>query len=322
MLRMSSCYKNSLEKLTILVNSCDAYEDLWMPFFTMFEKNGSDLTKLKIILNTETKAFKFSKLNVLCLQLYSKEESVEWGKRLRKTLESIKTDYVFCLLDDFFLRRKMDKKDIQIIERCIEILDSDTNVGAINLIPMDGVEKESEKYEGFCLAPKGTEYRCNAQACIWRKNVLYNSVLDDESPWIWEIYGNYRNNIIMDSDIYFLKNGVREPYDYGYINYNETEEDGSYVLASPVMRGKWYLPLVKKLFEENDINMDYNHRGVYRNSIKTVIKRNKILDRLIVLPYRMLRNILSPLKNTKGSDDIEKRMIQKYVEPYKNRQHF
>ena len=45
-------------RVTLLVNSCDAYADLWQPFFTLLKRYFVPLPA-EILLNTETKDFAF-----------------------------------------------------------------------------------------------------------------------------------------------------------------------------------------------------------------------------------------------------------------------
>ena len=47
---------NWQSRVTLLVNSCDAYADLWQPFFTLLKRYFVPLPD-EILLNTETKAY-------------------------------------------------------------------------------------------------------------------------------------------------------------------------------------------------------------------------------------------------------------------------
>ena len=42
-------------RMTMLVNSCDAYEDLWQPFFTLLKRYFAPLD-MRILLNTDRKS--------------------------------------------------------------------------------------------------------------------------------------------------------------------------------------------------------------------------------------------------------------------------
>ena len=45
-----------MTNLTIIVNTCDKYEDAWNPFFRLMEINWPESENYKIILNTENKS--------------------------------------------------------------------------------------------------------------------------------------------------------------------------------------------------------------------------------------------------------------------------
>ena len=51
-----------MDKIALLVNSCDKYEDLWAPFFTLLKKYWNP--EYPIVLNTESKDFNFEGLNI------------------------------------------------------------------------------------------------------------------------------------------------------------------------------------------------------------------------------------------------------------------
>ena len=56
-------YEKIKENVTILVNSCDNYDDLWLPFFTLLKKYWVPLN-VRVILNTETKKFSLDGMSI------------------------------------------------------------------------------------------------------------------------------------------------------------------------------------------------------------------------------------------------------------------
>jgi hypothetical protein len=68
---------NKKEDLTILVNSCDAYEDLWYPFFELFRINWPNC-KYDIVLNTETKSYTHPKAGLPEIVTYN-PRTTKWG---------------------------------------------------------------------------------------------------------------------------------------------------------------------------------------------------------------------------------------------------
>ena len=310
--------KDLEKKLTILMCTCDKYKDLWDPFFILFNKFGGALRKLPIVINTESEKYKFNNLNIVCPNDYKNPEEVAWGKCLKSTIERISTDYILFLLDDFFVKRTVTNEDFNKIIDCVRYMEEDASIGGMSLVPLY-IKDNGKEFHDFYLVNPGTPYRFNAQACVWRKETLYNSIIDIENPWEWEVYGNIRNDVLIKEKIYVLKDGEREPICYGYSDYGQRGEDGIYAPKFGVMRGKWYLPSVKKLFEENGIHVDYSVRGIYKEGFKRKVKRNKLLRNLVVYPYRKIRNILNPdlvkLMEEKNKKERELNM-ERLVLPY------
>lgn len=93
-------------RMTMLVNSCDAYEDLWQPFFTLLKRYFAPLD-MRILLNTESKDFHFEGLNIECVH----SSAATYGERMTDALRRVKTEYTLLMLDDFFLREpvRMDR---------------------------------------------------------------------------------------------------------------------------------------------------------------------------------------------------------------------
>lgn len=300
--------KNNLNKLTILVNSCDAYSDLWEPFFKLFKKFGGELTSYPIVLNTESKQFSYEGLNISCPNKFN--TSIEWGRRLRATLKSIDTEYVLFLMDDFFLQSPVE---IKTIYQCIDWLNENKDVDCFNFISIEGAQEESKKFKNFCYMPPAMEYRFNAQSAIWRVNTLYNSILDIENPWEWEVYGNKRNSVIhKNSNLYAIKYPLKSPYNYNFIMYKISTKD-KILVHSAVMKGKWDLSCIDQCFKENDINIDYSIRGLYAPSN---FQKSSFLKRA----FRYIkRHILSNehKKTKKENDEKQYRLVDSPIEEFK-----
>ncbi len=302
--------ENKLQNLTILLSSCDKYEDLWEPFFKLFKKYGGELASCPIVLNTESKQYSYEGLNITCPNNYT--ENIEWGRRLRQTLETINTDYVLFVLDDFFLQKPAD---CDTISQCIKWLDENKNVGAFNLTPIEPANKEHEIFKNFCYMPVKMNYRFNAQVCIWRKNVLYDSILDIESPWDWEVYGNQRNQYIFKHcELYALKYNAPAPYDYNFVIYEQSTPK-NIVVHSAIMRGKWDLSCIETCFKENDINIDYSIRGLYKpetnkpnNKIKEfILKLTKPIRKIFFKSEKYKTLVYLPIKEYKAKIKLNKK---------------
>ena len=87
--------------LSVVVMSCDAYEDIHRSFYTKRKIWGNCPYETYLI--TETKDSEYAK---------TIKTQGEWTARLRQALEKIDTEYVLFMLDDFFIREYVDQERI------------------------------------------------------------------------------------------------------------------------------------------------------------------------------------------------------------------
>lgn len=242
-------------EISILVNSCDSYEDLWFPFFKLFRYYWPNCPH-QLILNTETKTYIHPGLNIKCMSLYchaNKAESIAYGQRLRDHLKHIDTKYVIMLLDDFFLHDYVDEVKI---DKCKQWMDMNPNIAVFNFEEVrDDLNDPSLEYPGFELRPPIGEYKLNLQAALWRKDTLLKYIKSHESPWEMETFGNCRTYQCKDL-FYSIMHNEPRPFNYGFI----------YAGIWNVYRGKWVKETVIDLFHHHNINIDYNRRGIYSAS--------------------------------------------------------
>lgn len=145
---------------TILVCSCDSYEDCWEPFFELFRKYWPDCP-YDIVLNTESKAFRMDGLDIACHQFYKAGESVPYGERLLRHLEEIDTPTIMIMMDDFFIRRNVSTEKIQY---CINELKKNPDIAVFSFDSVkDDMNRDDGKYNDFMLRPKNGEYKMNLQ---------------------------------------------------------------------------------------------------------------------------------------------------------------
>ena len=55
------------DNYAILINTTDSFDDCWEPFFKLFKKHWPEFNG-KIYLNTETKEFKYSGINIISIK--------------------------------------------------------------------------------------------------------------------------------------------------------------------------------------------------------------------------------------------------------------
>ena len=239
------------EKLTILVCSCDKYEDLWNPFFTLLKKYCS-LHNVRILLNTESLCFSFDNLHVECIHSPGEKR---YGQRMLNALAQVKTEYMLLLMDDFFLREPVD---LNMIDQIIEWMESDRKIACFNFEATKAYSDwECDVYPGFRRLPPGNKFTLNMQAAIWRTSCLQKYWRPDVSPWEWEAYCNVLTIKHPGDKFYCAKDRSDR-----YINY------GHYQIGDlwGVVKGKWIIEDVQPLFEREGIEIDFSKRGNYIES--------------------------------------------------------
>lgn len=238
---MKTAWQN---RVTLLVNTCDAYSDLWNPFFTLLKRYFVPL-EMKILLNTESKTYAFDGLNIQTVH----SAAPSYGARMRAALEQIRTEYVFLMLDDFFVRQpvRLDR-----MEQIVSWMDQDPDIVYFNsdMTPA-AIDMELDRYPGFRRLPGGSRYTLNLQAAVWRTKKLKKYWRYDVSPWEWEERCNVLTARAGREKFYCLHTEQGRFIDYGY-------HPGEWM---GVCHGKWVEKDVVPLFRKEHIEVDFHTRG-------------------------------------------------------------
>lgn len=292
--------------ITILVNSCDSYEDTWYPFFKLFNTYWSEC-KYEIILNTESKKYEFPNMKIKSFQFYKQGEKINYGERMLKHIEYINTDYILVLIDDFFFNDNINAMEI---EKCKDWMKENSNIAAFYFSPINDKNNiKSDKYIGYEKRPNVGEYKVNFQAALWRKSDFKKLWKKHETPWTFEQYGTFRT--FFDNKEYY----VRSKETHNPINYG-----AKYGEAWNIVAGLWCVDSVNDNFIKNDIIIDYEKRGILKCEIKDLPRDNKkktIIDEILKIRsigikwyiksyyYRVFRKIRKVLGRKVESDYYE-----------------
>lgn len=234
-------------KISIIVNSCDAYDDVWKPFFLALSENWQDL-KYPILLNTENKSFTHNGLSIRTLfgDRGVKKSYNSWGERLLEHLKSIKTDYVLMLFDDYLVEHKVDNKKIEL---CKEWMDNNKNIAAFYLIHKPFIKKTADaNFHGFSQVLPRSDYLMSSAPALWNRKHLISLVGKKDTPWAWEFFGTaraYRKKITF----FGITHKKDEIYKYPYY------------CGGAIHRGKWVKEVIDPVIEKYSLDLDCNIRG-------------------------------------------------------------
>ncbi len=183
------------ENITLLVSSCDKYEDAWYPYFELIKKYWPTHPE-NIALITETKQYKTDGLNI---KTYNYPKSYTWSERLYRTLEQIDTKYIIFSLEDFFL---LDYVKQDRLDECVSWMEENPDIAVCRLFSCDDSRLlQTDEYKEFYIADKNIGFRLETQAAIWNKETLMSFIDLSENPWQFEKLGTQR---IKDTEKLFL----------------------------------------------------------------------------------------------------------------------
>lgn len=230
------------ENCSIIINSCDAYSDVWKPLFSCLKEYWKDCP-YQIYLNTEKKSFYFDNMKITSLNILNKK-NIEWGERLLDCLSRIKTEYVIMLFDDFCLEKKVNQKEI---DNCLKCMEKNVNIDAFYLVHIFP-ELINEKLSSYVEVPLGKNYRLNSAPCIWRKESLMKYTGKIDTAWAWEYFGTFRMDKYKNSKL-FMVNNLPDIYPYNYS------------IGGAIHRGKWVKEVIEPINQKYQLNIDFTKRG-------------------------------------------------------------
>ena len=150
-------------KISLIIASCHAYEDVLEKLISQLEKNSFfDLGFDKVILATDkiNKSKKYSSLWIDDVVVGS-----DWGERVRKAFHSTITEQSLLILDDYFLTKKIDKHSFY------DALTLSKKFDCLYLTAvLQSSIKNNKNHKLFEELEESTLYKVNTTVGIWRKN--------------------------------------------------------------------------------------------------------------------------------------------------------
>lgn len=250
---------------SILINTCDKFEDCWNPFFKLWSIYWPDCHG-KVYLNTEHKDFMYLGLKINSLKVCKKNDvsnyqKVKWSQCLRWALDEIDTELILYMQEDYFLKDSV-KNDI--VEKYVELMCNNPEIKCIHLTDQAVRAKSKSKYENLDTVEYKQRYRVSCQAALWRKSELRELIREYEDAWEFEEFGSMRS-AIMKGDYYVVKSN--------YVKLNQFEII-PYIFTG-IIQGRWYEETVP-LFQKHGIFVDFSKRGFVNNApAKPFTKRLK-----------------------------------------------
>lgn len=250
-----------MNDVTLLVTSCDKYEDAWHPFFELLFLYGRGFP-YPIVLNTETKQYHDCHFDVRVINTKGKRT---WSERLKNVLDQINTEFVFLVLEDYFLKAEFG---FERFEKVLAYLRAHKDVGVVDIGPRWASNEEEVKKntlsndidDGFYVREKD-EWNITLVPTVWRKEFLTNLLRDHEDAWAFEYYSGIRAKKTNMKVVRFV---TRMPTIYEY--------DYQVWTGMGITCGQW-LPKNVEFFEQHGITVDFSRLGILNVSSSDEIRR-------------------------------------------------
>jgi hypothetical protein len=234
--------------VTIVVNSCDAYKDVWPLFFLALKEYWPDCP-WKIVLNVE-KTTSVIYEGVKC-HSFNNTNVKSWGERFKSTLSSLNTDYVVMLYDDFILEAPVDLCKVM---ELLEFMENDESIGCIYLTNLELSSVEFPRLEGFNKVNKYADYRLNSAAALWKREELLRNLENTDNPWAWEVFGSYRS-FKYQSVFLCPEDSIQDVIKYAHSK------------GGAIYRGKWVRDVVESKANKYALDIDFDERGYADNDV-------------------------------------------------------
>lgn len=185
--------ENSQVNIPILVVSCDAYQDVWHPFFYYFFKNWRDCPYPVYLVSNKLK-YPDSRVSPLLVG-----SDVDYSSNLIKALHQIPDEWLIFWIDD---RPPAIPVDTARLAKLI-LLAQEKDAGCLKLIPCNPLSLTDEK-DAIGEIPKNSQYLVSMTIALWKKSTLLKVLQPGESAWDIEKRGGVQRSRELEDKFYAL----------------------------------------------------------------------------------------------------------------------
>lgn len=167
-------------KVALLILSCDKFSDLWEGHIKLLDKNWPDRNMETYIVTDKETEITFPGINII-----SAGSDSEWSQRLYYALDLITTEYVFVVLDDYYL---VDKVSNGVIESLLTAMDSnDLDYIRLYKRPKRGSLGPVPGCEMLNKIDTNVTYTVNLYAGLWKRDFLKSAARAPVNAWKFEV---------------------------------------------------------------------------------------------------------------------------------------
>ncbi|MBN1679715.1 MAG: hypothetical protein JW966_05450 [Anaerolineae bacterium] len=223
-----------MSQLAVFVMSCDAYADLWSPFFSLFFKYWPACPYPVYLLANH---LDYSDERVTTIKV---GDDINWAHTFSRGLQAVPEPYVLLLLEDYLFEAPVDSARIEALFDYMR----EKNAAYLRLRPSPPPDMACPDNDDVGEISKGAAYRLTTQAGLWDRQILLSLVKEGETPWQFEIEGSRRTDEL-DRPFLSIRKGISWPIKYYWY--------------TAVFRGAWCRDAVRMCKREG-IDVDLSSR--------------------------------------------------------------
>ena len=172
--------------VALLVVSCDAYQDLWHPFFHCFFKHWPDCP-FPIYLGSNATTYQDPRVRSILVG-----PDVDYTSNLIAMLNHIPQQWVFYWIEDWVLSAPVDTARLV---NWIQMAQSQ-HAAYLRPIAIHPLAFTRDKTQEIGEIPKGARYRISMNIAVWNKPVFLRLLLPGETAWDIERKGSRRSDAL------------------------------------------------------------------------------------------------------------------------------
>jgi hypothetical protein len=195
-------------KIAIILNSCDAYSDIWEVFFIQLKRNFPLIFSMNVYINSESKNHMDSELNIINIH---PPKEMSWSNRLKYCVSRIHEEFVISIPEECILESEVD---VVKFEQAVRLLENNINCAVVQLVKIPGV-KIGSKLGPYIERKYNYRNLISQQASIWKTSKYFEYIRSNETPWEFEILSSARGPI-RDDKFYCIADDEIEVFNYNY----------------------------------------------------------------------------------------------------------
>lgn len=251
------------ENIVMVVNSCDAYQDVLPMFFCALDEYWPSRS-FNVVINSESNLDKIKEKNT-SLHTVDNKNNYKWGSRFLETLDDIQTEYIIMVYDDYILESTVN---VEQLNNIVGFMDENPNTAAVYLNNICMESLVDDYNSSLCLVKDKVDFRLNSAPAVWRRKDLMQYTGINDNPWAWEVFGSYRT--FGDGKSFYAPCSEKyNIYDY------------SFKKGGAIYRGKWVSNVVIPKAKKYNLNIDFSERGFTPDSFhekRTIVWKLKFIS--------------------------------------------